>query len=251
MPPPTELIDLARAMSEPSLDAAILAEGNVSCKAGPESFWIKASGQSMSVIGECGFVEVRSGPVLSALDTPVEDELCVREILNEARVDSGGTAIPSTEAFMHAYLLSQPGISFVAHTHPTSLLSLLSLANGADLATRRLFPDEIVLCGAASCWVPYVAPGLPLALEIVGAAILFQGAYGVFPKCYWLQNHGLITVGKTAREAESATRMAIKASRVLLGALQAGEEIRWLTDSEVQQIANWPDEHYRQRLLWE
>jgi rhamnose utilization protein RhaD (predicted bifunctional aldolase and dehydrogenase) len=251
MPPPRELIELAHAMADPALDAAILAEGNVSASCGPDSFWIKASGCSMVGANESSFVEVSYEPVLQALDNPSSNEVEVRKRLNDARIDPNTTALPSTETFMHAYLLSLPEIRFVAHTHPTPLLSLLSLESGADLAKRRLFPDEIVLCGAAACWVPYVAPGLPLALEIIGAVTLFQAAYGVHPKTIWLENHGLITLGKTAKEAESATRMSVKAARVALGALQTGQPIRWLEDSEVQQIGNWPDEHYRQRLLWE
>ena len=93
------------------------------------------------------------------------------------------------------------------------------------------------------------ADALP-ALEIVGAVTLFQAAYGVQPKTLWLQNHGLIAMGGTAKEAESATRMSVKAAEVALGALQAGKAIRWLEDREIQQIASWPDEHYRQRQLW-
>ena len=250
MPPPRELVELAHAMADPLLGAAILAEGNVSASCGPETFWIKASGKSMGGADASSFVEVCYEPVLQALDHPLSDERAVRALLNASRVDETAESIPSTECFMHAFLLSLPEVKFVAHTHPAPLLSLLCLEDGADLAAKRLFPDEIVLCGAASCWVPYVALGLPLALEIVGAVTLFQAAYGVQPKTLWLQNHGLIALGGTAKEAESATRMSVKAAEVALGALQAGKAIRWLEDREIQQIASWPDEHYRQRQLW-
>lgn len=250
MPPPQELIDLARALADPDLDAAILAEGNVSAISGEGSFWIKASGACMAGIDETGFVEVCSEPLLRAMDEPIGDEDLVRRILNEARIDPHSEAIPSTEAFKHAYLLSYPGVRFVAHSHPTALLSLLALKDSSELAKKRLFPDEIVLCGAASCWVPYVPPGMPLAMEIVGAVTLFLAAYGVLPKTILLQNHGLITLGATAKEAMSATSMSVKAARVALGALQTGREVRWLSDEEIRQIANWPDEHYRQKRLW-
>lgn len=251
MPPPQELVELAHSLTDPALDAAILAEGNVSCATGHGTFWVKASGQAMGLIEPGGFCEVRSDPLLKALDSRLADEAEVRSCLNAARADSGQAAVPSTEAFMHAYLLELPDVQFVAHTHPAPLLSLLCLVNGEDLAGKRLFPDEIVLCGAASCWVPYVAPGLPLAREIRASVLRFIHTFGVRPKTLWLQNHGLITMGKTAKEALSATEMSVKAARVVLGALQTDQEIRWLSEEEVQQIANWPDEHYRQRLLWE
>lgn len=237
-------------MAEPGLDAAILAEGNVSCQGGEGTIWVKASGHGMVGIGPEGFVEVEIEPVVAALDRSVRDETAVRELLNMARVDPSVSAVPSTETFMHAWLLGLADVGFVAHTHPVSLLSLLVLADGESLARRRLFPDEIVLCGAASAWVPYVAPGLPLAIEIRASVLRFQEQYGVLPKTIWLQNHGLITLGRSLKEAESATRMAVKAARVTLGALKTGKQVRWLSEEEIQQIANWPDEHFRQRLLW-
>lgn len=250
MPVPAELIALAHAMAEPSLGASILAEGNVSASTENGTLWIKASGACMSGIDDCGFVEVESAKVLAAMDKPIIDEAKVRELLNDSRTDKETQSVPSTETFMHAYLLTLPGVRFVAHTHPESLLSLLALEDAKNFASKRIFPDEIVLCGAASCWVPYCAPGLPLAIEIKSAIAEFDTKHGASPKTIWLQNHGLIALGKTAKEAESATRMSIKAARITLGALQTGKPVRWLSEAEIQQIANWPDEHYRQRLLW-
>lgn len=251
MSAPPDLIALAHAMADPGLDAAILAEGNVSCRGGEGTLWVKASGHGMGGIGPEGFVEVEIEPVVAALDRSVRDEMAVRELLNMARVDPSVPAVPSTETFMHAWLLGLADVSYVAHTHPTPLISLLALQDGEALSKRRLFPDEIVLCGAASAWVPYVAPGLPLAVEIRASVLRFQEQYGVPPKTIWLQNHGLIALGRTPKEAESATRMAVKAARATLGALQTGKPVRWLSEEEIQQIANWPDEHFRQRLLWE
>lgn len=251
MPCPPELIALAHSLAEPGLEAAILAEGNVSCRGGAGRLWVKASGHGMGGIEVGGFVEVESEPVVAALDRSVRDEAAVRELLNMARVNPSVPAVPSTETFMHAWLLGLADVQFVAHTHPVPLLSLLVLADGEALARRRVFPDEIVLCGAASAWVPYVAPGLPLAIEVRSSVLRFQEQFGVLPKTIWLQNHGLITLGRTPKEAESATRMAVKAAQVTLGALQTGKPVRWLSDDEIQQIANWPDEHFRQRALWE
>lgn len=247
---PAELIALAHAVSAPELDAVILAEGNVSALGDAGRFWVKASGHAMEKIGPDGFVEVVSQPLLDALDGPERSEEDVRRLLNEARVDPSLPAVPSTEAFMHAFLLELPEVRFVAHSHPTPLLALLCLREGELQSTRRLFPDEIVLCGAASAWVPYVAPGLPLAGEIRASVEKFQDDYGTSPKTIWLQNHGLIAVGKSVKEVESATRMSIKAARVTLSAIQAGREVTWLNAEQIQQIANWPDEHFRQRILW-
>ena len=66
---------------------------------------------------------------------------------------------------MHAFLLTLPGVEFVGHTHVTRINGLLCSARGWEAlqAGRRMFPDEIVVCGVAPCCVPYVDPGIPLA----------------------------------------------------------------------------------------
>ncbi len=238
-------------MGDPAHDLCILAEGNVSCQAKEGQLWIKGSGSSMRGIAADAFACVKTPGVLEAvrLQAPMS-ETAARELLNAAKLDRG-RALPSTETYMHALLLARSRGGFVAHGHPTPLLALLALPEAEEWATKRLFPDEIVLCGPASCWVPYVAPGLPLAQEIERRAEAFVARFGIEPKAFWLQNHGLIAVGKSHKEALGAALMAVKAAHVLLGALQTGRVPRWLTDAEVDQIYRWPDEHARQRALWQ
>jgi rhamnose utilization protein RhaD (predicted bifunctional aldolase and dehydrogenase) len=158
--------------------------------------------------------------------------------------------MPSVETFMHAFLLGLPDVQVIAHTHPTPLLSLLSLEGVATIASQRLFPDEIVCCGPASCFVPYVDPGLPLAVAIQRSVTEFVEKRGEAPKTIWLENHGLIALGRNVKDAESATFMAVKAARVWLGALSSGRALKTLTPEQIDRIHTRPDEHYRQRLLW-
>lgn len=134
--PHSKLIALAQFMGDPKNDLCILAEGNVSARKGADSFLVKASGHSMTDIREEGFVEVRYEPLIAALKQPEMSVADVRNTLNGALVHGGATSTsqPSTEAFMHAYLLSLDGVEFVAHGHPTPLLSLLSLEGAAEFA---------------------------------------------------------------------------------------------------------------------
>jgi L-ribulose-5-phosphate 4-epimerase len=243
-----DLIHLAHSLAEPSRDLCILAEGNVSARADEETFWVKASGREMGAMRPEGFSRVQLGPIWAALHRDHEDAAAIRSALNAATVEGPP---PSTETFMHAALLALPGVSFVGHVHPGPLLSLLVLDGAREWSGKRLFPDEIVCCGPAACHVPYVAPGLELALSIQRETEAFRLRYGIDPKTFWLANHGLIAVGATAREVESACLMSVKSARVLLGALQAGRDIRWLTDEEVGHIYNWTDEHARQQALWQ
>jgi rhamnose utilization protein RhaD (predicted bifunctional aldolase and dehydrogenase) len=247
---PPELTALSQSVGDPSQDLCILAEGNTSCLDDDGAMWIKASGRSLVGCSEGDFVRVNAGRVVAALDLDLPDDDSQRAYLDSARLDPATTEKASTEAFMHAWLLRQEGVRFVGHGHPTALLSVLSLLEARELAGRRLFPDEIVLCGPAACWVPYVRPGLLLARAIRERAALFAEAHGGFPKTFWLQNHGLIAVGGTAKEVESALAMSVKAGRVLLDALQTGRELRFLTKAEIAAIAGWPDEHARQKKLW-
>jgi len=244
-----ELVDLARRLGEPSGAMAILAEGNVSARRDDRSFWVKGSGKVMERASAEDFSLVAYGPILSLVENREHrpKDTAIREALNGARVAPGPS--PSTETLMHAWLLGLEGVRFVAHTHPVSLLALLSTEGSESLAKQRLFPDEIVLCGPESCWVPYRKPGLELAWAIADAVTNYHERWRERPKTLWLQNHGLITMGETAAEAEAATRMAEKAATVWCRALATGRPLRLLTEDDVRHIHAWPDEHARSAML--
>lgn len=228
----------------------ILAEGNSSCRAGEDEMLIKASGFMLADIPPEGFVRVRMPILLEALkeanlsDAQVKDRLV-------ASVADGSGLLPSTESFMHALLLSIPGIDVSVHTHPTPLLSLLCLDNASQIAQWRLFPDEIVCCGPSTAFVPYADPGIPLANAIRASIEQYVEREGGPPKTIWLQNHGLICCGRSSKEVIAATRMSVKAARVWMGAMQTGRPITSLTKAQIARIHTRPDEHHRQRLLWQ
>jgi L-ribulose-5-phosphate 4-epimerase len=245
-----ELVSLSRAIASPAEDCVILGEGNTSALLDDGTFLVKASGFSLADIRPEGFVRV-SGSIaehLDGLEIPDDDQ--VRQALFEARVDPSSDLMPSTETFMHAYLLSLPGVRFVAHTHPSPLVSLLATEACVEIAAQRLFPDEIVCCGPKSCLAAYGDPGLELARRIRDAVNEYVEELGEIPKTIWIRNHGLICLGATSAEALTATRMSVKAARVWLGALATGRTIVPLNPKQVERIHRRPDEHYRQRLLW-
>jgi rhamnose utilization protein RhaD (predicted bifunctional aldolase and dehydrogenase) len=246
---PDALIALSHAIAEPGLEAAILGEGNTSMRAGEGEFWVKASGCSLPGISPDGFVLMKSGPLMEVLDENLSDE-ATKTVLAQARARSGEPKMPSVESFMHALLLDLEGVAVVAHGHPVPLLSVLCLPQAEEIAGQRLFPDEIVCCGPAAAFVPYVDPGLPLARAIRDAVRRFVQKWGSAPKTVWLANHGLICLGGGVREVESAFRMSVKAARVWLGAIQSGQPVQSLSPAQVERIAGRPDEHYRQRMLW-
>lgn len=249
---PQDLVALSHLLGDPANDLAMLGEGNTSCL-GPEkgTFWVKASGCQLGKIQQCGFVLMKSKPLLQALAGPSLTDSDVRELLSASRVNQDQPLMPSVESFMHAALLLLEGVEVVGHVHPTGLLSLLCLDGAEEIAGQRLFPDEIVCCGPATCWVPYTDPGLPLALAIMSATRGYIQRWGRNPKIWWLGNHGLIAAGANTKEVESAVLMGAKSARVWLGALQSGRPLTVLTPDQVERIAGRPDEHYRQRMLWQ
>lgn len=245
-----DLLRLSHQLGAPERKWAILGEGNTSTRADADTFYVKASGSQLGTLAETQVAHVRFAPVLDALESDENfDDAQVKDLLQSATLGPAG-ALPSTETLMHAYLLTLPGIDFVGHTHVTSINGLLCSERGWAFmeAGKRLFPDEIVVCGVAPCCVPYIDPGIPLARSVRDRVQKYHATYGVPPKSIYLQNHGFIALGKSAQEVENIHQMADKAALVLAAALAIGEPTS-LTPDNVNRIYTWPAEHYRQRAL--
>ena len=245
-----QLLILSHDLGDAGRKWAILGEGNTSARLSETSFLVKASGSQLRTLAGNQLVEVSFAPLLEALHSSEEwsDER-TRDLLSACCVHADSRT-PSVETIFHAGLLSLPGVNFVGHTHITSINSLLCSRGGWDLMQqqKRLFPDEVVVCGVASCCVPYVDPGLPLARTILARVQEFMQRYGAVPKTIYLQNHGFIALGATSSEVLSITQMADKAAHILIGAIACGEPM-FMSDADVSRIATRPDEHLRQRAL--
>jgi rhamnose utilization protein RhaD (predicted bifunctional aldolase and dehydrogenase) len=240
-----KLVTMSRELARPEHGQVILGEGNTSANSGA-NFWIKGSGNQLASVDESGFVEVDRLKVLQALDESGRSDDDLRQYLNSCRTNSRATVFPSTETYMHAWLLDQPGVDFVGHTHPVNVLGIMCGPHPAKFATERYFPDQIVLCGPKSLLVPYVAPGLALAKAIRSGWKDFVSATGTAPKSILMINHGLICVGTTPSEVVAGCLMMEKAAKVFLAAGDA----KPLTPEQVHHIHTWTDEHYRQSKLW-
>lgn len=241
-----KLVEMSRELARPEYGQVILGEGNTSAKDGP-NMWIKASGHQLATMDSQGLVEVDRLKVLQALDGQDRSDDELRLYLNNCRTDARTKLVPSTETYMHAWLLDQPGVEFVAHTHPVNVLGVMCGPHPAKFATERYFPDQIVLCGPKSLLVPYVAPGLALAKAIRSGWKDFVSATGTAPKSILMISHGLICVGATPNEAVAGCLMMEKAAKVFL----AAGDPKPLTPDQVHHIHTWTDEHYRQSKLWE
>ena len=240
------LVEMARTLASPEHGQVILAEGNVSAKDG-DTLWVKASGAQMALAEVLSFVQVDLNRVVQSFDQPKPTDEALRAVLNGARTDKNAEVYPSTETFMHAWLLTLPDVAFVAHTHPITTLGIMCGPRAREFAQNRYFPDQIVLCGPSSPFVPYCAPGFDLALAIRAECSRYTEKIGRQPKTILLENHGLIALGKTPNEAVAACLMMEKAAKVFV----AAGDPHPLTPDEVAHIDSWTDEHYRQGKLWE
>ncbi len=245
--PTGELLSLSRFVAEEHRNLAILGEGNTSAKIDGETFLVKASGSCLQTLGEDDVVACRFDKLLPMLDLDDLTDQDIEDRLLACRVDPESKK-PSVETLFHAYLLSLPDINFIGHTHSIPVSQILCSPLAEQFATRKLFPDEIVCCGAQSVFVPYTDPGLKLSQTIRDKTQAFMDEFGGPPRVILLDNHGLITLGKTSGAVKAAMLMAHKAAEIFVGAAALGGPI-FMSDEDVDRLANRIDEHYRQRAL--
>jgi len=242
------LIELSRRLGDESKEFVILGEGNTSAKISDSEFFVKASGCRLGSLASDQVVRVNSALAMKMLDDPELSNIEMRERLKYAMTDKTAKLLPSVETLFHAYLLTLPNVNFVAHTHPVSLNSILCAQGWKDAAKGRLFPDEIICCGASSVYLEYADPGVPLARAMRAEVEQYIRIHGVRPKAILMQNHGLVALGSTAKEVESITAMWDKTAKILMGTFHFGGP-NFLTDAAVDRIAGRPDEDQRRRLI--
>jgi rhamnose utilization protein RhaD (predicted bifunctional aldolase and dehydrogenase) len=243
-----DLLELSHELGRPDRRLAILGEGNTSARADTESFWVKASGSELGSLRTDQMVRVSLAACLELLDGPDLSDTQIKDALLAAVVEGGDGVRPSVETVLHAALLELPGIGFVGHTHPESINALTCSDRFGEVLRRRLFPDQIVVCGPSAVLVPYVDPGLPLARAVLAGARAYADEHGEPPKTVFMQNHGFIALGKSAKQVLQVTQMADKSARILGGAFACGSPT-FMTAEQVRRIHGRDDEHYRQRVL--
>lgn len=242
-----QVVALSRRLGAPGRDLVILSEGNTSVALDDATFLVKASGAPMSEAADSDFAELRLAPLLEAV---VDDgDVDTDELFLAARIAGGP---PSIETFVHVAALVFGRARWVAHTHPTSLTGLLCSPEGVErLLAGPVFPDEVVVCGAAPLYVRYSEPGISLGRAVARLLRDHVARHEQAPRMILLENHGLVALGASAAEVEAITLMASKAATVRAVALAAGS-LRTLSSSTVAELATRPDElHRRGRLARE
>ena len=241
------LIWLSHELGREDRRLAILGEGNVSADLGDGTFHIKASGCQLAAITAAGFTRVKVAPIVEALAHPRKTDDAVREVLEACRVDPKAK-LPSVETFLHAICLKEGGARWVGHTHPVSVLQILCSQLGAEPFRRHIFPDAIVVCGRRLAVVPYVDPGIRLALALRKALHRFIAEHGAAPKVILMVNHGPVVLGQTERDVLNTMLMLDKWASILVGNHAVGRP-QFLEEKSSDRIENRPDEHYRRGVI--
>lgn len=241
------LLDLSHSLGGERLRMAILGEGNTSLRLDAETFAVKASGSNLASLRAADLSTCRFDRLLPLLDASAARDAEIDRVLFAARVNEADKK-PSIEALFHAYLLTLPGVACVGHVHAIAVNQILCSPRARDYAERRACPDEIVMCGIESVFVPYAEPGLGLAQSIRREVQAFVRRTGREPKIILLQNHGIIAVGPSPKAVLGSLLMAEKAAEIFVGAAALGGPV-FLTAAQCERIAGRPDEHHRQKML--
>ncbi len=242
------LVNMSNTLGDEAYDYAILGEGNTSAKLDEQHFLVKASGTQLGTIDANGFVKVQFSPILEALEQESLTDTEVKDVLLGSTVDNEAKRMPSVETFLHAIILSQEGIEYVGHTHPTAINSILCSKKAEEAVSGCLFPDQIVVLGTDPLFIPYTDPGLVLAKAVQVGFADYIAHFGKAPRATYMQNHGFIAAGKTEKDVVKITQMAVKTAKVVLGTYMLGGP-NFFSDEHVNRIENRPDEKYRRTVI--
>ncbi len=148
-----------------------------------------------------------------------EDIVCVHA---DGRVE--GTRKPSSELPIHQEIrLRRPELGGIVHAHPTALVAF-SLVH--EVPNTRLFHKAFRTCGTAG-FAPYEVPGsLALGKRVADA---FEAGHD----CVILENHGVVTAGKSFQEAFRRFETLEFTAKTLIKARLLGGEIRFLNDRQL------------------
>ena len=247
-----KLVMLSNNLGRENYHFAIIGEGNTSAKIEvdniAESFFVKASGTQLAKVSEKDFIQVYFEPIMQLInaENPGADD--INNIFEKAKVDKKCEASPSVETLLHAICLNLEGVNYVGHTHPTAVNRLTCSKSFPENLKGRIYPDEIILLGKESVFIPYVDPGVKLAQKVKKEIEIFLDKCGEKPKSIYFQNHRFVALGSTPADVENITLMADKAAEIRFGALLAGG-INTFSEDIVTYIAERTDEKYRQRLF--
>jgi L-ribulose-5-phosphate 4-epimerase len=168
------------------------------------------SGNVSARDAETGLVVIKPSGIMYPDLTP--DKMVVMDL--EGRV-AQGILKPSSDTRTHLFLYrNRPDINGIVHTHSPFATAFATV--------RRPIPAVLTaICDEFGGAIP-VGGFAPIGDEAIGQEILRSLGAG---KAILMQNHGVFTLGASAREAVKAAVMVEDAARTVFYALQLGNPI--------------------------
>ncbi|WP_232548705.1 SDR family NAD(P)-dependent oxidoreductase [Propioniciclava soli] len=185
---------------------------------------IKPSGTPLATLTADDLVPLRNDVLLQALasDEEVEGDP-VRAAAQKAQVGNP-TRRPSVEILFHA-LIDDP---LVLHLHPVTANALTCNEDGESLAAELLGDDAV--------WVPYIDPGVPLAVGVQEARAAYTQRMGNKPpKVTLLGNHGIIVAGASAADITAETK---RVTALIAGAIDAADPVPAAPEQDAARTAS-------------
>lgn len=196
--------------------------------------------QAGLVVGAGGNLSMRDGDIMyispSGFDLQeIEDHQWVRVEISTGKVLD--TLKPSSEVLMHLECFrKRPDIQAVLHAHPSYSVGVSS--SGKDIPP--LFPDFPAMVRKVS-YLEYVIPTTEVLANAVSDVIHVSDVV-------IMRNHGVLTVGKSLKEAFFFMQLTEESAKVYTIASTVGQP-RILTQEECNALRNLSSEQYRQKLL--
>jgi L-fuculose-phosphate aldolase len=192
------------------------------------------------VVGAGGNLSMREGNIMylspSGFDLKeIEEHQWVKvnietgEVLDDLK--------PSSEILMHLECFrKRPDITAVLHTHPSYSVGVSS----AGKEIPPMFPDFPAMIKNVR-YLDYIIPTNEILANAVGEVI--QDTEVIV-----MRNHGVLTVGKTMKEAYFFMQLVEEAAKVFTISSTVGTP-NLLTDKQVEDLRNLSSEKYRSKLL--
>ena len=137
---------------------------------------------------------------------------------------------PSSEVVMHREIfLARPDVNSIFHSHPAHIIALSLLG----IEVKPIGSESPIVFGDRVPLVLYETPTSPLLAHAVAE---YARDYDVM----MLENHGLIALGKSNREAYNRTELAEELAKIMCIAYSLGKgEPNWPTQTAFQQYRDW------------
>lgn len=193
------------------------------------------------VVGAGGNLSLRDGDYMyispSGFDLKEIGENWVKVHIETGEVQ--GELKPSSEILMHLECFRKNSeVNAVLHAHPTYSVGVSSA--GKDIPA--LFPDFPAMVKSVG-YLEYIIPTNHLLADAVGEMIHEHDVIV-------MRNHGVLTVGKTMKEAFFLMQLTEESAKVFsISTLFGGPRI--LTGQECEDLKNLSSEKYRAKLLQE